>query len=131
MKGDGSSSGMVSSTVQLLHNKVDKMIRLMVETSEGQKKMNKVLGDLVRNNGFTKQTNLKNGEEEDSKKKKKKDKERDKSRERDRKSPDRDSVNRSRSSERSSVQQPAPPPQVQLLQRGLKPNITKKNHPID
>ena len=32
-----------SSTVGLLHNKVDKMIRLMVETSENQKKMNKVL----------------------------------------------------------------------------------------
>ena len=31
-----------SSTMGLLHNKVDKMIRLMVETSENQKKMNKV-----------------------------------------------------------------------------------------
>ena len=32
----------MSSTVGLLHNKVDKMVRLMVETSENQKKMNKV-----------------------------------------------------------------------------------------
>ena len=32
----------------LLHNKVDKMIRLMVETSENQKKMNKVLQDLLK-----------------------------------------------------------------------------------
>ena len=32
----------------LLHNKVDKMVRLMVETSENQKKMNKVLQDLLK-----------------------------------------------------------------------------------
>lgn len=38
----------VSSTVGLLHNKVDKMVRLMVETSENQKKMNKVRICLVR-----------------------------------------------------------------------------------
>jgi len=38
----------VSSTVGLLHNKVDKMVRLMVETSENQKKMNKVLQDLLK-----------------------------------------------------------------------------------
>ena len=62
----------VSDKIQLIKNmldKVDKMIRLMVETSEAQKKMNKVLGDLVKNGGFSKSTNI-NGEEEDSKKKK-------------------------------------------------------------
>ena len=42
-----------SSTVGLLHNKVDKMIRLMVETSENQKKMNKTLGELLKS-GFHK-----------------------------------------------------------------------------
>ena len=36
--------------VGLLHNKVDKMVRLMVETSENQKKMNKVLQDLLKVN---------------------------------------------------------------------------------
>merc|ERR1711874_422363 len=69
--------GMVSSTVGLLHNKVDKMIRLMVETSENQKKMNKVLQDLLKV-GFVKQANVENGEEEE-KKKRKKDKDRDRS----------------------------------------------------
>ena len=46
-KGDGAKET-VSSTVGLLHNKVDKMVRLMVETSENQKKMNKVLQDLLK-----------------------------------------------------------------------------------
>ena len=44
----GGAAGTVSSTVGLLHNKVDKMVRLMVETSENQKKMNKVLQDLLK-----------------------------------------------------------------------------------
>ena len=44
----GGPAGTVSSTVGLLHNKVDKMVRLMVETSENQKKMNKVLQDLLK-----------------------------------------------------------------------------------
>ena len=43
----------MSSTVGLLHNKVDKMVRLMVETSENQKKMNKTLGELLKS-GFHK-----------------------------------------------------------------------------
>merc|ERR1719410_613057 len=52
--GDKSrDAGPGSSTMGLLHNKVDKMIRLMVETSENQKKMNKVLQDLLKS-GFTK-----------------------------------------------------------------------------
>ena len=49
----GGAAGTVSSTVGLLHNKVDKMIRLMVETSENQKKMNKTLGELLKS-GFHK-----------------------------------------------------------------------------
>ena len=56
MAGDGEKSRDAlagSSTVGLLHNKVDKMIRLMVETSENQKKMNKTLGELLKS-GFHK-----------------------------------------------------------------------------
>ena len=45
-----------SSTMGLLHNKVDKMIRLMVETSENQKKMNKVPKICRTSRVFTKQT---------------------------------------------------------------------------
>ena len=44
-----------SSTMGLLHNKVDKMIRLMVETSENQKKMNKVPKISRTSQVFTKQ----------------------------------------------------------------------------
>ena len=44
-----------SSTMGLLHNKVDKMIRLMVETSENQKKMNKVPKIFRTSQVFTKQ----------------------------------------------------------------------------
>ena len=56
MGGDGEKTKDAlagSSTVGLLHNKVDKMIRLMVETSENQKKMNKTLGELLKS-GFHK-----------------------------------------------------------------------------
>merc|ERR1719232_2520034 len=56
MGGDGEKNKDTlagSSTVGLLHNKVDKMIRLMVETSENQKKMNKTLGELLKS-GFHK-----------------------------------------------------------------------------
>merc|ERR1719232_350049 len=56
MGGDGEKNKDAlagSSTVGLLHNKVDKMIRLMVETSENQKKMNKTLGELLKS-GFHK-----------------------------------------------------------------------------
>ena len=56
MGGDGEKNRDAlagSSTVGLLHNKVDKMIRLMVETSENQKKMNKTLGELLKS-GFHK-----------------------------------------------------------------------------
>jgi len=73
-----------SSTVGLLHNKVDKMIRLMVETSENQKKMNKVLQDLLKS-GFVKNENSStNGGEEThgENDKKRKRKERDRSRDR-------------------------------------------------
>ena len=38
----------VSSMVGLLHNKLDKMVGLMVETSGNQKKVNKVLQDLLK-----------------------------------------------------------------------------------
>ena len=51
----GGAAGTVSSTVGLLHNKVDKMVRLMVETSENQKKMNKVPKILRSSQVFTKQ----------------------------------------------------------------------------
>ena len=51
----GGAAGTVSSTVGLLHNKVDKMVRLMVETSENQKKMNKVPKICKTSQVFTKQ----------------------------------------------------------------------------
>ena len=40
--GEDGARETISSTVGLLHNKVDKKVRLMVETSENQKKVNKV-----------------------------------------------------------------------------------------
>ena len=60
MGGDGEKTKDAlagSSTVGLLHNKVDKMIRLMVETSENQKKMNRVLQDLLKYGGIWKNEN--------------------------------------------------------------------------
>merc|ERR1719369_3904 len=79
--GDEKGKETVSSTVGLLHNKVDKMVRLMVETSENQKKMNKVLQDLLKV-GLVK-TEVSGGvtEEVDGEKRKRR-KEREKSRER-------------------------------------------------
>merc|ERR1719483_1647350 len=79
--GDERGKETVSSTVGLLHNKVDKMVRLMVETSENQKKMNKVLQDLLKV-GLVK-TEVAGGiaEEVDGEKRKRR-KEREKSRER-------------------------------------------------
>merc|ERR1712098_263133 len=84
--GDKSRDAMAnSSTVGLLHNKVDKMIRLMVETSENQKKMNKVLQDLLKSGFVKNESSSTNGGEEvhgDGDKKRKR-KERDRSRDRD------------------------------------------------
>merc|ERR1719369_374575 len=79
--GDEKGKETVSSTVGLLHNKVDKMVRLMVETSENQKKMNKVLQDLLKV-GLVK-TEVSGGvtEEVDGEKRKRR-KEREKSKER-------------------------------------------------
>ena len=79
-----------SSTMGLLHNKVDKMIRLMVETSENQKKMNKVLQDLLKS-GFnkTEQTAVTSVPEKEEREK---EKDRDKERERE----DRDERDRKR-----------------------------------
>merc|ERR1719209_1851807 len=70
----GGPAGTVSSTVGLLHNKVDKMVRLMVETSENQKKMNKVLQDLLKV-GVVSKTEVNNsvgggGEEENGERRK-------------------------------------------------------------
>ena len=81
-----------SSTMGLLHNKVDKMIRLMVETSENQKKMNKVLQDLLKS-GFnkTEQTVVASVPEKEEREK---DKDRDKDKERERE--DRDERDRKR-----------------------------------
>ena len=85
-----------SSTMGLLHNKVDKMIRLMVETSENQKKMNKVLQDLLKS-GLNKSESVpvaapedkerdrdkdREGEREDRDGRKRKRRERERSRER-------------------------------------------------
>merc|ERR1719341_2541185 len=72
----GGPAGTVSSTVGLLHNKVDKMVRLMVETSENQKKMNKVLQDLLKV-GVVSKTEVNNsvgggGEEENGERRKRK-----------------------------------------------------------
>ena len=65
------AAGTVSSTVGLLHNKVDKMVRLMVETSENQKKMNKVLQDLLKVGVVSKtEPNSVGGEEENGERRK-------------------------------------------------------------
>ena len=58
----GGAAGTVSSTVGLLHNKVDKMVRLMVETSENQKKMNKVLQDLLKSGFIKSEPNIVNND---------------------------------------------------------------------
>lgn len=79
--GDEKGKETVSSTVGLLHNKVDKMVRLMVETSENQKKMNKVLQDLLKV-GFVKSEVAAGGAEDGEGEKRKRRKEREKSRER-------------------------------------------------
>ena len=44
-----------SGNTALLHNKIDKSIRILAETSENQKKMNKVLQDLIKYTGLMKQ----------------------------------------------------------------------------
>jgi len=79
--GDERGKETVSSTVGLLHNKVDKMVRLMVETSENQKKMNKVLQDLLKV-GLVKTEVVGGATEEVDGEKRKRRKEREKSRER-------------------------------------------------
>ena len=45
----------MSGNTALLHNKIDKSIRILAETSENQKKMNKVLTELIKYNGIMKQ----------------------------------------------------------------------------
>ena len=94
----GGPAGTVSSTVGLLHNKVDKMVRLMVETSENQKKMNKVLQDLLKV-GVVSKTEANNsvgggGEEENGERRKRR-------RERERSSERRDERSGGGSSKRS------------------------------
>ena len=51
-QGDGKVDPMAGSTAALLHNKVDKVIRVVDQTSENQKKMNKVLQDLIKFGGL-------------------------------------------------------------------------------
>ena len=53
--GEGKVDPIGGSTVALLHNKVDKAIRLLAETSETQRKMNKVLQEFIKINGIFKQ----------------------------------------------------------------------------
>ena len=43
---------MAGSTAALLHNKVDKVVRVVDQTSENQKKMNRVLQDLIKFGGL-------------------------------------------------------------------------------
>ncbi len=45
----------MSGNTALLHNKIDKSIRILAETSENQKKMNKVLQDLIKYTGLMRQ----------------------------------------------------------------------------
>merc|ERR1712013_233962 len=79
----GGAAGTVSSTVGLLHNKVDKMVRLMVETSENQKKMNKVLQDLLKVGVVSKtEPNNVGGEGEENGERRKRRRERERSSER-------------------------------------------------
>ena len=102
--GDKSrDAGPGSSTMGLLHNKVDKMIRLMVETSENQKKMNKVLQDLLKS-GFIKSepSIVNNGDDADSDRKRKR-KERERSREREESVGSRDKRSRSPENIGSSI----------------------------
>ena len=50
---DNKVDPVAGSTAALLHNKVDKVIRVIAETSENQKKMNRVLQDLIKFGGMT------------------------------------------------------------------------------
>ena len=50
---DSKVDPVAGSTAALLHNKVDKVIRVIAETSENQKKMNRVLQDLIKFGGMT------------------------------------------------------------------------------
>ena len=51
------SDPLAGSSAMLLHNKVDKAVRLLAETSENQKKMNRVLQDLLKYGGIWKNEN--------------------------------------------------------------------------
>jgi len=96
----------MSGNTALLHNKIDKSIRLLAETSENQKKMNKVLQDLIKYTGLMNQD--KETVEVEEKKKKKKDKERDRSRGRKRsRSRSTEKRRRSRSGSGDRVKMPA------------------------
>jgi len=106
------SDPLAGSSAMLLHNKVDKAVRLLAETSENQKKMNRVLQDLLKFGGIWKNENEVEVEETKKKKKKEKDKERDRSRGRERKrsrSRSTEKRRRSESAERQAVQQVLPP----------------------
>merc|ERR1719189_483203 len=95
--GDGEKSRdqTASSTMGLLHNKVDKMIRLMVETSENQKKMNKVLQDLLKSGFVEAETGVVSVTEE-KEKEKERDRDRERERDRDRERDERDDRKRKR-----------------------------------
>jgi len=113
-KGDGKIDPMAGSTASLLHNKMDKAIRFLAENTENQKKMNKVLQDLIKYTALMRQEHEADGDDKKPKKKKDKDKEREKSRAKDRKrsrsrSTEKRRRSRSASSERLKVQQVLPP----------------------
>jgi len=103
----------MSGNTALLHNKIDKSIRILAETSENQKKMNKVLQDLIKYTGLMRQDS--DIIEVEDKKKKKKDKERDRSRGRKRsrsRSTEKRRRSRSGSGERLKMQQVMPPASI-------------------
>jgi len=113
-KGDGKIDPMAGSTASLLHNKMDKAIRFLAENTENQKKMNKVLQDLIKYTALMRQEHEADGEDKKPKKKKDKDKEKEKNRGKDRKrsrsrSTEKRRRSRSTSSDRMKVQQVLPP----------------------
>jgi len=122
-KGDGKVDPMAGSTAALLHNKVDKAIRILAETSENQRKMNKVLQDLIKFNGIIKSEQDTEVEEKKPKKKKDKDKERDRSRGRKRsrsRSAEKRRRSRSGSGDRVMIKQVMPPAAIDVEYEEMK-----------
>jgi len=107
---DNKVDPVAGSTAALLHNKVDKVVRVISETSENQKKMNRVLQDLIKFGGMTR-PELELEPEEKKKKKKEKEKEKEGGRRKRSRSRSTEKKRRSRSHsvERPPVQQVHPP----------------------